>query len=457
MRTRLSSVHTTTLVLFALFLAFIGLNPLSGTTDAHALSVTGARTRLLEPALPVAPLGTPTAIARPSLAALPDAQVSNSLYLPTIRVAVSADAPPAVGPLVVHFLDVGQGDSTLLHGPDFTILIDAGRHDRDDVTPHLERIGIQAIDLLVGTHPHADHIGQFPQVLARYPVTEVWLSGDTHTSLTFERAIDAILASGAAYREPRAHETYRIGSASVEVLNPLSLTGDFHQGSVSVRISFGDVAFVFTGDAEAVTEQAMIQRGHTLTAQILQLGHHGSDTSSSSAFLQAVMPQLAIWSAGAGNSYGHPHASVLGRLSGLGILVCGTATHGTIAVETDGQTVSVLNQDCVDQAAPPATPLPTVTPDATLTPQPTATQPPPTAMPTLTPQPTSTATTEAPTCVNINTASHEELQMIVHIGPERATELISLRPFSSVDDMIRITGIGPVRLQEIKDQGLACV
>jgi competence protein ComEC len=101
---------------------------------------------------------------------------------------------------------VGQGDSTLLAGPDFTILIDAGRHDRNDVVPHLEQIGISAIDLLVGTYPHADHIGQFPQVLQRFPVTEVWMSGDSHTSLTFERALDAILASGAAYHEPRAHE-----------------------------------------------------------------------------------------------------------------------------------------------------------------------------------------------------------------------------------------------------------
>jgi competence protein ComEC len=105
----------------------------------------------------------------------------------------------AEGELVVYFLSVDQGDATLLAGPDFTILIDAGRHDRSDVVPHLRRAGVQAIDLLVGTHPHADHIGQFPAVLDQFTVAEVWLSGDTHTTRTFERTVDAILAAGAAY------------------------------------------------------------------------------------------------------------------------------------------------------------------------------------------------------------------------------------------------------------------
>jgi competence protein ComEC len=376
------------------------------------------------------------------------AQEPNPVYLPVVvggGEAAHATATPTATPtptatatqtptlaaLSVYFLDVGQGDSTLLVGPDFTLLIDAGRHDRNDVVPQLEQIGVEAIDLLVGTHPHADHIGQFPQVLARYPVTEVWMSGDAHTSLTFERAVDAILASDAAYREPRAHETYTIGSAVVEVLNPLTLTGDFHEGSVSLRVVYGAVAFLFTGDAEAATEAALIGRGHPLAAQILQLGHHGSSTSSSAAFLQAVQPDLAIWSAGAGNSYGHPHADVLDRLAGLGVLVCGTADYGTLVVQTNGQGYSVQNEACAGPGTPP-----TATATATATATPTATSP--------------------ATCVNINTASHAELQQIVHIGPDRATQLISLRPFNSVDDLIRLDGIGPARLQDIKDQGLAC-
>jgi competence protein ComEC len=112
--------------------------------------------------------------------------------------------------LIVHFIDVGQGDATLFAGPDFTILVDAGRHDRNDVVPYLQSVGVESIDLLVGTHPHADHIGQFPEVLNAFPVNEVWMSGDSHTTRTFERALDAILASDTGYHEPRAGEVYAV-------------------------------------------------------------------------------------------------------------------------------------------------------------------------------------------------------------------------------------------------------
>jgi glyoxylase-like metal-dependent hydrolase (beta-lactamase superfamily II) len=176
---------------------------------------------------------------------------------PPVSPASSRDAAALVdagGTLTAHFFDVGQGDCTLLAGPDFTIVIDAGRHDRQDVVPHLRAAGVESIDLLIGTHPHADHIGQIPQIMAAFPVAEVWMSGDTHTSRTFERALDAVLESGAGYHEPRAGENHHFGSAYVQVLHPEKVTGNLNDGSVSVRISFGNVAFVFTGDAEAESE-----------------------------------------------------------------------------------------------------------------------------------------------------------------------------------------------------------
>lgn len=109
--------------------------------------------------------------------------------------ALRGSGPLAEGAatLTACFFDVGQGDCTLLAGPDFTIVIDAGRHDRQDVVPHLRAAGVRAIDLLIGTHPHADHIGQIPQIRGAFSVAEVWMSGDTHTSRTFERALDAVL------------------------------------------------------------------------------------------------------------------------------------------------------------------------------------------------------------------------------------------------------------------------
>ena len=347
------------------------------------------------------------------------------------------------GTLSVYFLDVGQGDSILLQGPDFTILIDAGRHNADDVVPQLEQIGITSLDLLVGTHPHADHIGQFPEVLARYPVSEVWMSGDINTTQTFERALDAIEASDAAYAEPRAGETYQFGSTLVEILHPAHATGDINDGSIVIRVVFGEVAFLFAGDAEASSEQAMLASGRNLAAQVLKLGHHGSNTSSTLPFLQAVHPEIAIWSAGLDNSYGHPHAEVLQRLAELGIDVLGTAANGTLAFCTDGHTYTL--GDCA--MLPPAAVAPPSGQSA-LPPSAPATQ-------------DTAATTHisgcAPGQIDINTASKNELDRIYQIGPARATAMINLRPFSSVDDMERISGISAARVEAIKSEGLACV
>lgn len=239
--------------------------------------------------------------------------------------------------LTVHFIDVGQGDATLLEGPDFTILIDAGKHNRNDVVPYLESMGIKEIDLFIGTHPHADHIGQANQVMEAFEIKEVWLSGDTHTSKTFERTIDSILAKDIAYHEPRVGEKYEIGSLRLEVLNPVQLTGDFHEGCISVRAVYEDISFLFTGDAEEQTEAEMVERGYHLQANIYQLGHHGSSTSNTEAFLQAVNPEVAIYSAGKDNSYGHPHLEVMERLEEMQIPVYGTDVHGTILVVTDGK------------------------------------------------------------------------------------------------------------------------
>ncbi len=253
-------------------------------------------------------------------------------------------APIPEGTLTAHFFDVGQGDCAALIGPDFTIVVDAGQHDRKDVVPLLREAGVETISLLVGTHPHADHIGQFDQVVGAFPVEEVWMSGDKNTSRTFERALDAVMESDAGYHEPRAGDTFDIGSARVEVVHPKELTGDLNHGSVAVRVVFGNVAFLLAGDAEAEAEHEMLERGHPLKAQVLKLGHHGSQTSSTESFIQNVAPEVAIYSAGTGNSYGHPHSEVIDRLVGIGIDVYGTDRHGTIQVVTDGSTFQVRTE-----------------------------------------------------------------------------------------------------------------
>lgn len=359
------------------------------------------------------------------LTATPTPAVAQARATPVAREAVSPVATPTtavltttdLGILDVYVLDIGQGDSILLMGPDFTILIDTGRRERNDVVPYLVEIGVRSLDLLVGTHPDADHIGQFPQVLARFPVREVWMSGNETTTLTFERALDAIVTSGAAYREPRAGEVYEIGSARLEVLSPAELTGDTNDDSVVFRLLFGDVTFMFTGDAELHAEHEMVAAGYDLKSDILKLGHHGSSTSSSMEFLEAVDPEIAIWSAGRDNTYGHPHQITLDHLAELGVTVYGTAVDGTVVVETNGAHFAVVAYD----------PNPTAVAGCTLD------------------------------QVNINTAPAEELETIIQIGPARARSILELRPFHSLDDMVRVPGITAAIVARIQEQGRACV
>ena len=251
---------------------------------------------------------------------------------------------PAAGTLAVHVLDVGQGSALLLTHPDATVLVDTGRHDRDDVVPALRSLGITALDLVVVTHPHADHVGQFDVVLGAFPVAEVWWNGSTSTSATFERAVDALLASDAVYEEPRAPATVTLGPLELDVLGPWpgADLGELNDASLALRIRYGAFAVVVTGDAEAAGERRMVAGGaDRLRADVLVVGHHGSRTSSTAAFLDAVDPRVAVWSAGASNSYGHPHAEVLAALGARGATVLGTAVDGTVTIVTDGTTYEV--------------------------------------------------------------------------------------------------------------------
>jgi len=285
------------------------------------------------PAAPVAPVpAAPAAPAEPAPAAPP---------LPI------ESPPPTDGELVVRILDVGQGDAMLLTHRDVTVVIDVGRFDRSDIVPLLRDHGVTAIDLLVVTHPHADHIGQFDRVMTAFDVAEVWWSGSVTTTQTFARAVAALEASDARYEEPRGGQTTTVGPLGIEILHPGSGDSlqDLNDASISLRITYGEFRLVTTGDAERAAEARMVARWpDRLAADVLRLGHHGSSTSSTPAFLDAVSPSVAIYSAGADNRYGHPHAEVVERITGRGIALFGTDRHGTVTIVTDGRTFDVRTQ-----------------------------------------------------------------------------------------------------------------
>jgi len=249
--------------------------------------------------------------------------------------------------LLIRVLDVGQGDAMLLTHPDVTMLIDTGRHNRSDVVPLLRQHGVTRIDLLVITHPHADHIGQFDRVMEAFPVDEVWWSGSTATSQTFARAVAALEASSARYEEPRAGAVTTVGPLGIEILHPGAGDSlrDLNDASISLRITYGSFRLVTTGDAERAAEARMLARHRDrLPADVLRLGHHGSSTSTSPDFLAAVAPSVAIYSAGEGNQYGHPHAEVVDRVRARGITLYGTASNGTVTIVTDGNGFDVRTE-----------------------------------------------------------------------------------------------------------------
>ncbi len=232
-----------------------------------------------------------------------------------------------------HFIDVGQADATLIISPEATKLIDTGGHTGEEVVNYLHYMNITDIDLLVGTHPHADHIGQTAQIIEEFEVQDVWMSGYEHDSQTYEEVYDAIEEHNVTYNNPRANETYQYGSVEFEVINPVDLTEDMdiHESCLAFRTVYGNFSAMFTGDVEWETEHEIIDRGHEFDADVYQAGHHGSSTSSSEEFVSEMDPDVTIYSSDP-DVYGHPHDVVVDRMDEFGIDQYGTNDHGTIKV-----------------------------------------------------------------------------------------------------------------------------
>lgn len=344
--------------------------------------------------------------------------------------------------LKIHYIDVGQADSTLLQfsheGETFTLLIDAGNWNRNDVVNYLDSQNVSQIDIAIGTHPDADHIGQLDKILNKFDVGEVWLSGNTSNSQTFQRLLAAINTNGVNYYEPRMGDEFEIGPLEITVLYPKNISENDNEESISLKLTYGEIRFIFTGDASKSDEINMLNSGFNLQADVLQLGHHGSSTSTHSSFLNKVKPSIAIYSAGLDNSYGHPHEEVVNLILDSGIQLYGTDVHGTIVISTDGKDYKVLTNK--DGTISPVSNKNITNNDSTNN-QDSKREP-------------SQANNN---CIDVNSATFEQVQKITHIGPARAEELINLRPFNSLEDLSRIPGIGPARIRDIKSQGLACI
>ena len=249
---------------------------------------------------------------------------------------------PDGGLLTVHFIDVGQGDAVLIQTPqDRVMLIDAGSANAGEaVLRYLDERGISQIDLVVGTHPHEDHIGGLIAVLENLPVGKVIDSGKIHTSKSYEKYLALIDEKKIPFEIGRAGKEIALDpSVTLKILHPGPDIEDsnVNNSSVVVQLSYGEVDFLFTGDAELEAESEILARGYCCTeVTVLKVGHHGSSSSTSEDFLRAVAPEIAVISLGRDNPYGHPHEETLDRLAAAGAKIFRTDLAGSIVITTDG-------------------------------------------------------------------------------------------------------------------------
>ncbi len=262
-----------------------------------------------------------------------------------VVVWVAPAAKGGGGDLSVTFLDIGQGDAIFIESPTgVQVLIDGGQNGA--VLRHLaEEMGFfdRSIDIVLATHPDKDHVGGIPDVLDRYDVSEVVMTENEGTSAAAELFQDRVDAEGARVTYARRGMQYNLGGgALLSILfpdrDPSKL--ESNASSIVARLVYGNTEFLFTGDSpKAIEEYLVTLDGSGLQSDVLKVGHHGSRTSSSASFLEAVQPTYAVISAGKDNQYGHPHKEVLDALSGVGAQTENTAERGSITFISDGSTL----------------------------------------------------------------------------------------------------------------------
>lgn len=258
-----------------------------------------------------------------------------------MRSGLPSPTSPSAAELKVHFIDVGQGDAILIDLGETEMLIDGG-----EVTPgvvsYLNRYVDGPLEVMLATHPHADHIGGLLDVLKTFKVQQIWHNGDSGDSKTYTDFMTAVQTEGAEVHTGRRGDKITVGKLAPIVLSPKALTGTTNNNSLVLSLTYGSIDFLFMGDAEKEAEGAMLVASDMPVPQVevLKVGHHGSRTASSPDFLTVARPETAIYMAGVGNSYGHPHAETISALTKIGAKIYGTDVNGTVVVSTDGNSFS---------------------------------------------------------------------------------------------------------------------
>ncbi len=248
------------------------------------------------------------------------------------------------GSLEVSIIDVGQGDAIFIKTPNNkNILIDTGsKNDKDKLYNFLKEKNIKNIDVLIGTHPHEDHIGNMASIIKDYTIGEIYMPKINHTTKTFKDTILAVKEKNLTIKSPKSGQVLEFGGAKMEFLAPNSEKyKDLNDYSIVSKISYGKNSFMLMGDAEKVSEKEIISKGYNLKSDVIKLGHHGSSTSSSKEFIKLVDPKFAVASCGKNNEYGHPHKEIVKLLSSFNIELYKTFETGNITFISDGENLKV--------------------------------------------------------------------------------------------------------------------
>jgi competence protein ComEC len=286
--------------------------------------------------------------------------------------SVSGSTMPIVtkGNLKVHFIDVGQGASQLIIGPTGkSILIDAGNNNKEKfIVAYLKKEKIKKIDILIGTHPDADHIGGLDAVIGNFDIGKIYMPKVQSNTDTFKDVLAAIQKKKLKVTTAKSGLTLEWETGViVEMIAPIGTYDDTNDMSAVVHLTYGSNSFLFTGDAETKSEADMLKSGVNLKSDILMIGHHGSKSSTSQKFLDAVNPKYAVIQVGKDNNYGHPTAEVLKKLNDKKIKVYRNDQQGNIIFSSNGKdiTVTVAKSAVTTQkptAKPVTTPKPTTKP-----------------------------------------------------------------------------------------------
>jgi len=266
----------------------------------------------------------------------------------TVPVA-GVPATQAEGDIRIHFIDVGQGDAILIESGSHAVLVDGGPSPRlanENILPHIRSLGITRLDYVISTHPHLDHIGGLPTIMDYLDVGHVLMPNATHTTRAFENFLDAIDNNNIPEPTiPYRGQWFSAGAINFQVVSPGEgdFTNNFNNGSIVIRMDHGSTSVLLTADAEIPAERSMLESDVNLNADLMLAGHHGSRTSSSQDFVDAINPRYAVISVGEGNRYNHPNQEVLDTFSERNVTVYRTDQLGTIIFITDGTTIRRYN------------------------------------------------------------------------------------------------------------------